>query len=247
MLSVIRQLDVLVYPPAINIMLLLVAILVWRQRKLALSLVSVALATLLLFSLPAVSQALLFSLEDYPAIPPGELKSKNAQAIVLLGGGAIPNAAEYGYAQLGKESYARLRYAAFIHQRTGLPILPSGGHHIAGTPNTADLMQQTLGKTYGISAVWPENESKTTRENAIFSAKILKTKNIRRVFLVTNGWHMKRSVQLFEEQGIDVIPAPTGMSLTSPLRWRDFLPNGGALKDTRIALHEYLGRLLYFL
>lgn len=247
MLDILRQLDILVYPPAINILLLVIAIFFWRQRKLALSLVSISLATLILFSLPAVSQSLLYSLEDHSAIPPTALRSKNAQAVVVLGGGFRVNAIEYGGSTLANQSLARLRYAAYIHRQTGVPILFSGGYHLDLDLSEAKTAKHILNTEFYIQGAMTESESRTTRENASMSADILKTKNIKRVFLVTNGWHMKRAVALFEESGIEVVPAPTEMAFSNPPGWRDFLPNGEALAETRMALHEYLGRLLYFL
>lgn len=247
MLSVIRQLDILLYPPAINILLLLVALIVWRRRHLAKTLVSVSLATLFLFSLPAVSHSLLYSLEDYPALLPSELESKKAQAIVVLGGGLKANAVEYGGAALGKGSLIRVRYAAFIQRKTNIPVLFTGGSYLGKDLSEARTAKQTLNSDFNIKNVITENKSRTTRENARMTADILKKKNIRRIFLVTNSWHMKRAVKLFEGQDIEIIPAPTDVTFSNPLQWRDFIPNGDGLSETRVALHEYLGRLLYFL
>lgn len=247
MLSVIRQLDILLYPPAINILLLLAALLLWKKRRLALTLVSVALASLLLFSLPVVSRQLLAGLEVYPAIPPQALTSKKAQAIVVLGGGVFPNVIEYGGATLGVASYERLRYTAFIQRRTGLPILASGGYHLSEDFSEADIVKQQLATDFGIRNVWVEGNSRTTRDNAVFSAQILQQRGIQHIFLVTQSHHMKRAADLFRQQGLSVVPAPTAMAQTGPYQWQDFLPTGMALQESRAALHEYLGRMLSFL
>jgi len=56
-----------------------------------------------------------------------------------------------------------------------------------------------------------ENDSENTAENAFYSAEILREKNIKTIILVTSAMHMPRSVALFEAQGLNVIPAPTGL------------------------------------
>ena len=84
---ILRQLDILIYPPAINILLLLAALLLWRQRKISIALVLLSTITLLIFSLPITSHQLAIALEKHPAIPPAELQAYHADAIVVLGGG----------------------------------------------------------------------------------------------------------------------------------------------------------------
>jgi uncharacterized SAM-binding protein YcdF (DUF218 family) len=64
---------------------------------------------------------------------------------------------------------------------------------------------------------------------------------------VTGAAHMPRAAKVFEDQGIRVVAAPTGYrsgqgTAASVLDW---LPSAGALDRSRIALHEYLGRLWY--
>ena len=64
---------------------------------------------------------------------------------------------------------------------------------------------------------------------------------IARIALVSHAWHLPRAVPLFEKQGIEVIPAPTGFSNPAPTAMTDFLPGG--LAQSRDALNEYLGQL----
>ena len=105
-------------------------------------------------------------------------------------------------------------------------------------------------------AIWLEDQSQNTYENALYCAQLLKAKNIDRVILVTSAIHMPRSVALFEKQGIQVIPAPADFTVTQA-GWDDLthgtlesqlinlLPSVGNLSLTTNALKEYLGILVY--
>ena len=66
------------------------------------------------------------------------------------------------------------------------------------------------------------------------------------VLLVTSAFHMPRSIQVFEKQGLRVIPYPVDfrveISETTPM---DFLPSASALSTTTLAIREQLGRTYY--
>jgi uncharacterized SAM-binding protein YcdF (DUF218 family) len=49
-----------------------------------------------------------------------------------------------------------------------------------------------------------ERRSRDTHENAIYAARILRERNIRRVVLVSCSWHVPRAKRLFERAGLDV-------------------------------------------
>jgi uncharacterized SAM-binding protein YcdF (DUF218 family) len=61
---------------------------------------------------------------------------------------------------------------------------------------------------------------------------------------VTSAYHMPRAMLLMRRAGADPIPAPTGqrvLSGTAGERWHALLPGAGGLRDTELAIHEYLG------
>ena len=182
-------------------------------------------------------------LERYPPLKPGELSQVEADAIVVLGGGLVPHAREYNDSSLADDALMRLRYAAYLYTRTGLPVLASGaGYHAI---SEAETMKNILRDDFGVHDVKTETTSRTTYENAVNSAKILKDLNQQRILLVTSSLHMNRSVFLFKQHGIDVIPAPTDLYSDALVDWRYYLPTGDALKTTRTVLHEYLALLWY--
>jgi uncharacterized SAM-binding protein YcdF (DUF218 family) len=81
-----------------------------------------------------------------------------------------------------------------------------------------------------------ENCSRTTYENAKFTAEILKSQGIRQILLVTDAPHMLRSTLTFQNFGFTVIPAPTpiDLSLNRSIRARLILREYGGLVSYRL-------------
>ena len=192
---------------------------------------------LLLFalSIPAVSSLLMRGLESGP--PFDIARAADAQAIVIIGGGARRNAAEYGGDALGELSLERVRYGAVIARLTHLPILVSGGS-VYGGETEAKLMQQALEREFGQRVQWLEERSRTTHENALRSAEILRAAGIHRVILVAHNFDMRRARAEFADARIETIPAPTGGSSEHADSLLDFLPSMGALRGSYYALYE---------
>lgn len=243
-----RAIEALLLPPGGPLLLALAGLSLWpRARRLGLGLLGSGLGLLTLFSLPLVATALLASLEQTPALAAETLADTPAGAIVVLSGGRNPDAPEYGADTLGAGTLERLRYAAFVHRRSGLPVLVTGGAPLGQQAPMARLMAEALVEDYGIHGAWQETGSTTTAENARYSARLLREKGVKTILLVTHAWHMPRSAAVFRQAGLEVIPAPTAFSRTSaeaPLL-HQLLPSGHALADSQTALHEYLGRLWY--
>ena len=88
-----------------------------------------------------------------------------------------------------------------------------------------------------------EERSRKTRQNAQFTAEILKAKGVRRILLVTSALHMRRAVSLFESQGLTVIPAATDHEARTHFTLIDWLPDASALDGSARAMKEIIGRL----
>ena len=116
------------------------------------------------------------------------------------------------------------------------------GHEVA----EATLMARALARYDAELAIWEEARSRTTAENAAFSAPLLRRHGVSAIALVTHTSHMARAVAEFRGQGFEVIPAPV-VRLAREFRWLDLLPSAGALSRSAAALHEYAGRAVYAL
>lgn len=231
--------------PPLSLLILLAAGLILHRRRPRLAMSLILLATLALYALstPWAGGLLQKSLEISAPVNPGTLQA--ADAIVVLGGGRRIGSAEYGGDTLNGLSLERLRYAAFLHRTSGLPLLVTGGKPGGGSLAEGRIMQHILQSEYGISPRWVEDTALTTWDNARLSAPLLRHDGVRRIVLVTHAWHLRRAVPLFEAQGFSVIPAGIQFSGTRIDSIHDLLPTPAGLRDSTFALHEWLGILWY--
>ncbi len=247
-----RIIETAILPPGILLLMGAAGLLLLRKKpRTGYALMGSALLMLYLLSIPAVSLALIGSLENnWPALTEQQLARPSAQAIVVLGGGRKPNAPEYGTDTVSHYSLSRTRYAAWLYHRTHLPIIASGGVTLSrGKTSEATLMARVLRQEFQVPDVQTEEHSRTTRENAIHTLALLKKQNIDRIYLVTHAFHMPRAVATFTARDIEVIPAPTDFinnPASSTRTLLDYLPHPTALKNSYLALREYVGMLWYY-
>jgi len=224
----------LILPPVGPLILAVVGLLLMsRRRRLGVVVVVIGVGSLWLCSTPAVSDVLIHFAERYPPLDPSQ--PVNAQAIVILGGGGMRIAPEYGGWALEGEALERVSYAASLVRRTGLPIL------VSGTPEETRGMSITLGRDLGIGVRWTENRSGDTYENARFSARILRADGIRRIILVTNSPHEWRAAHEFMGAGLDVVPGPVGGDTPHEYNVVSFVPSARGLHRSYDALYELIG------
>ncbi len=210
------------------------------RRSLGKALIASSLALFWLLSTPVVADRLLGMLDPVPR----PITGAQADAIVILSGGIYAHSLEYGGDTVNQLTLERVRYGAWLARRIGKPILVSGGAPMAGMPE-ARLMRAVLEQEFAVPVKWEEDRSLTTRENARFSAAILKREGVRRIYLVSHSWHLKRAVPEFERAGLVVISAGTGYFRPGPILPMDWLPNARALFKSYLAMHEGIGLLWY--
>lgn len=237
-----KILTALALPPAGPLLLTALGLLVMRRRpRLGKSLAWSGIVLLWLLSTPVVTRSLLATLEDIPPLDPAQ--AGRAQAIVVLGGGSYLAAPEYGDDTVSRWSLERIRYAARLQRQTGLPILVTGGAPLGGK-SEGRSMKASLENDFGAKVRWVEDVSADTRENARFSAPLLRGAGATRVLLVTHAWHMRRAQEAFVAEAIEAVAAPTGYETAPPFSPLDYLPGPGGAWAGRIALSELLGRLV---
>lgn len=234
-------------PPGVLILLFLFGFLLVRG-VLGRVFIFIALTVLTLMSLPVVAAMLMVGIESYGALEPGHLSDTGAEAILVLGGDRYAWAPEYGGDTVGGYTLQRLRYGAFLYRQTGLPVYVTGGNPPIERPPIGQLMARVLEGEYGVPVAGVEDRSLTTRENALFSAKMLGRDGIGHVLLVTHASHMPRAVESFERVNIMTTPAPTyfgHQENEGEHDYRHWLPSVGAFNNSYVALHEYAGRVWY--
>ena len=235
-------------PLASLVLLALVGVVLAAQRKhhrKGLLLGVTALSALWLLSCQGVAVWLAaHALPQFSPITPEMLKARQVQAIVVMGGGIYPQAPEYGQAQPGPATAARLRYGMWLARQTALPVAFTGGSGWAASSSIdseAIVAARVAREDYGIALRWLESESRDTRENARLLTLMLRRDGIDRIALVTDVLHMPRSVLEFERQGLAITPAPTGFVLPTRSDLLLWLPSIDGITVSTRALHEMLG------
>jgi uncharacterized SAM-binding protein YcdF (DUF218 family) len=199
---------------------------------------------LILISWPPADRLLGYPLEArYPVrpfvAPPG------LEAIVVLGSAVDPVQYERPYPLPDKDTFSRCEHAAWIYKRWGpLPVLACEGQQ---SP-MAQGMMRTLLQRAGVTEkmIWIEQQSRSTHENALYGARILRSHGVKRIALVVEGQSMPRAAACFRKEGIDVVPAPSELRTWGPLT-DELLPNWRAVRRNEITLHEIAGLVWYWL
>jgi uncharacterized SAM-binding protein YcdF (DUF218 family) len=179
----------------------------------------------------------------YERIP---MPRDTADAIVVLVGSFDPPSADRPYPLAGEDTYRRLRHGAWLFKYwSAKPILTCGG---GGNRTAAEATRQVLeSESIPASSIWLETHSRSTHENAVNCAAILKDRGISRIALVVNANSMLRAEASFKKCGLDVVPAPFQFEDLPAISFSTLLPRWKAIRLNGETLHEALGYLWYWL
>lgn len=251
-----KLLPLFLYPLGLACVLMLVALVtLWKRPLRAASALALALIILLVGSNGWVSRELVRSLE-WQNIPPPELPQ--ADAIVVLGGGINPPFPPRPWVSLS-EGGDRVIHAARLYQQKKAPLVIVSGGRIdwrgKGTPESVDMAAILTWLGIPNESILQDPGSLNTYENAVNVRKILKSRGISRVLLVTSAIHMPRSLLIFKHQHIAAIPAPTDFSVTAKdleeqqntpqAILLNLIPDADRLQLSSRALKEYVGLFIY--
>lgn len=232
-------------PPANLLLLMLFGYLLrrWARRTGTLVMLVAAIA-LYLLSTSFVATRLLGAVEADIASPNLSVKAEDQpKAIVILSAGSTYEAPND--ITVDRLALERLRMGARLQRATGLPILVTGGPSRNDPTPMADLMQQVLAQDFGVEPTWVEKRSRTTNENAKYSAEILLPQKVRTVYVVSQAWHLRRALQAFEAAGFAATAAPSSFTQAAQADINAFLPSSKALRRSYFAVHEALGLVWY--
>jgi uncharacterized SAM-binding protein YcdF (DUF218 family) len=226
----------LTYPPTLSLWLLVAGslCLFLRWRWTAVAVVAFATAWSLIWSIPQASDWLRSGLESrHPVVAVSALPK--ADAIVVLGGG------HYGWLRDGDVQPEQLRSSRLATgvrawQAGRAPVIILSGSRV----ETATMATAVARFEVPDHAVLLEDRSRSTRDNARFTAALAERHTIERVLLVTSSLHMPRALQSFRDSGLDAIAVPVP-EIAPRAHWRDrWLPSRRALWRSSRALKEYV-------
>jgi uncharacterized SAM-binding protein YcdF (DUF218 family) len=236
------SIDFLVPP---TVLILLAAVSAWATLWRPHAGIAVAISATTLLYLAALPVIATLMIEEVEIKTPAKLDFSTAQAIVVLGGGVHLGDGESTPDTLGPWSLERIVLAAQAYGRLKLKVAVSGGRVAGAHMSEASLMKAALETQFNVPVTWVDDKSRTTYENAVFTAKLLKADNVTTVVLVTQAWHMRRALWSFERAGLHAIPYPAPLTYDENDRIDDYLPSIGALERSYHALHEAIGLAYY--
>ncbi len=238
-----------ILPPGINFFLIALGFLFWFYSKwVGRVLMMVGVVSLWLFSLPIVAYYLIDILQNqYPILSENDFHHPSREAVILVLGGGDRIQAEYGNKlTISDATLQRLNYAVFLQKKMHLPLILSGGKPHESLASEAELMAAVLWDQFKIKPIGIENKSSNTEDESRYVKSLLKQDGFKTVYLVTNAWHMPRSVEIFQCAGMQVVPAPMGHILYGPgYASISYFPNMQALYTSSIAMHELIGLMWY--
>jgi uncharacterized SAM-binding protein YcdF (DUF218 family) len=154
--------------------------------------------------------------------------------------------------ELGKDTAFNVLEAARVCRLLGHPwVVASGGGRPQEKPRTPDseMMRESLVKL-GVPAdhILLESKSSNTREQAVFTAEILRRRGINVFVLITAPEHMSRAAGAFAALGFTVVPSVSAFRAPGPESlWERLRPSRSALVQSDWAVYEYVARAYYWL
>jgi uncharacterized SAM-binding protein YcdF (DUF218 family) len=113
-----------------------------------------------------------------------------------------------------------------------------------------DPTDKFLLKTFALlggdpARVYMEPRPRTTSEDALYTAAVLKPKPTERWLLVTSALHMPRAVGCFRAAGFQVEPYPAEFKTARSYPFAGFAPGSEALSNLDTAAKEWVGLVAY--
>lgn len=238
--------------PLVWIALLLAVgtLLLWRSRLVAgRRWVLVALLGLLLLGWRPLPDRLMHRLETWYA--PAGLDVSAYAGVVVLGGAFEGTGLQRGrkQPQLNAQAERMTEAVALALTHPQWPVVFTGGCMDLGDGclPEADLARRFFTRM-GLppERVRYESASRTTYENAVFTAQLPGLDKTQPWLLLTSAWHMPRAMAAFQSQGWNVTPWPVDFrSRAAQEDWIAFSLGGGVQQWERL-LHESVGLLVYW-
>jgi len=239
----------LAQPLSIVFLLMLLALVLFLFGRKRLGLTALVLGLLVhgVVNFTNLGYLILQPLEDRFAVP--SEPPKEVDAIIMLGGATLgrPSAAR-GIAELNDAGDRLTTTLWLANQYPEAKILVSGGSGVMTSDGEAEATTaQRFFLAHGIAPerLVLEGESRNTDEN-VANTKVLLGDDAKTLILVTSAFHMPRSVGIFRQAGIDVIPWPTDYRTPGPDSFGFDIANPVQnLLVTSIGIKEWIGLLIY--
>jgi len=214
----------------------------WKRRR-AFGIAAIALPVF--FSFEAVSNAMMWSMEhDAPTTYRPDV---TYDVVVLLGGvGDERVTAESGQPAYNDNVERLTMTERLLREGKAKFVIVSGA---AMEPSLTEfgearVLAEQL-RAWGVDGdrIVLEERARNTRENAVYSAEIIRARGWKSILVVTSAFHMKRSLECFEAVDLQVDTYQVDYRATR--RARTWLPRAKFFADSTAVIHEWFGRVIY--
>jgi uncharacterized SAM-binding protein YcdF (DUF218 family) len=196
-----------------------------------------------------VARAIVGSLKPFRA---ADAVARRRTAVVILGSGSVTVEDWDGrrFSLVDRAAQTRVLEAARVYRMIDPAILISSGWDPRPEnlqAPTAETMRDAL-VMLGVPAerIVVEMASRTTREEAVVIAPMLKAQRVEQVILVTGETHMRRALGTFRAAGVDAIPAIAQEFLRGRTSFTEMaVPSEVGLWLGSANTHELLGSVYY--
>jgi hypothetical protein len=220
-----------------------------RRGRWGLRTLWLALFVLLVQGWEPLPDAVLRALEDPYTAAPNAQQVQKYHGMVVLGGALESSRVWEGRSQpaLNDAGERMLAPLALLRQKPDLELLFTGGEgELWGQGLSEAARARIFYEAIGLQPqhLRMEDRSRTTYENAIFSARLSGVDPTQPWLLVTSAWHMRRAMATFQKAGWNVTPYAVDFSTGSSTDWTTYSLVRGSRKWA-VLLHELLGLLAY--
>jgi uncharacterized SAM-binding protein YcdF (DUF218 family) len=213
-----------------------------RRQKFGKVLVTFGFLLLIILSLNPVSTALVRPLEE--GIRPILTKPEpNVRWIVVLDSGHVTDRRFPVTTQLWGSTLARLVEGIRLHkERPSSKLIVSGGKLFDPVSGAEAMAKVALILGVDPKNMILEDKSRDTREEAYYIRPIVGKDPL---LLVTSATHIPRAMEIFQQEGMNPIAAPTDYLVRSSGKISPgvFIPSAGALALSERAFYERIGQL----
>ncbi|HEY8079042.1 MAG TPA: YdcF family protein [Labilithrix sp.] len=215
----------------------------WRRRR---AFGAAAIVVILVFSSSLVADGMWGALEN-SAVSTYD-PARTYDAVILLGGvGDEEVWAERKQLALN-DNVERLTATNEIlrdgHARVA--ILSGAAMRPGGLSEARELATFLLAWGIGEDRIVLEERARNTRENAVYSAEIVRARGFSRVLVVTSAFHVPRAADCFRAVGLEVDFLPVDYRAHRPhFELEAMLPRTSALDRSSAAIREIAGRWIY--
>lgn len=219
-----------------------------RVRRLARGLLVVLAAAIVALAILPIDKVALTALEQ--RVPAPAALPEEVDGIVVLGGAVQLRASiAQGAVQLNEYADRMIAGARLARRYPDARLVFTGGSSLVmdQTHREADFARELftqLGLDQG--RIVYEARSRNTHENATLTRALVQPRPGETWLLVTSAFHMPRSLGAFRQAGWAVVPYPAEYLAGG---WEDVWRPGfnltGSLAGLSIALHEWIGLVVY--